>query len=146
MFYQYQTFQRTFFTVSLCTMKNITLKPVSIVCLSWNYIEFKRGRHFWTLSLILLTLQLSSLLGNSWVSLKPLKNHTVCTYMRSPPYLRYGSRSVDSLLPSATTYLFLGLVEPTTTTYIPTNLLYPFHAISENKRCELKTSIIRPSD
>ena len=48
------------------------------------------------------TFQLSSLLGNSWVSLKPLKNHTVCTYMRSPPYLRYGSRSVDSLLPSAT--------------------------------------------
>ena len=92
------------------------------------------------------TFQLSSLLGNSWVSLKPLKNHTVCTYMRSPPYLRYGSRSVDSLLPSATTYLFLGLVEPTTTTYIPTNLLYPFHAILENKRCELKTSIIRPSD
>ena len=91
------------------------------------------------------TFQLSSLLGNSWVSLKPLKNHTVCTYMRSPPYLRYGSRSVDSLLPSATTYLFLGLVEPTTTTS-HTNLLYPFHAISENKRCELKTSIIRPSD
>ena len=57
------------------------------------------------------TFQLSSLLGNSWVSQKPLKNHTVCTYMRSPPYLRYGSRSVDSLLPSATTYLFLGLVE-----------------------------------
>ena len=66
------------------------------------------------------TFQLSSLLGNSWVSLKPLKNHTVCTYMRSPPYLRYGSRSVDSLLPSATTYLFLGLVEPTTTTYLLT--------------------------
>ena len=121
MFYQYQTFQRTFFTVLFVYHEehNTETSINSMSVLKLHRIQ--KGEALLNfISDLIDTFQLSSLLGNSWVSLKPLKNHTVCTYMRSPPYLRYGSRSVDSLLPSATTYLFLGLVEPTTTTYLLT--------------------------